>query len=113
MASHPEPAVDTHKLRTFAGVFTPSILTILGIMLFLRLGYVVGSAGQKQSLVIIPRQELAKKSGVRPRLSWRRRNCRWKTYSRSTIWRKTHRPVTTDKYTPRLCWGVYLSHEMN
>ena len=29
-------------LGTFAGVFTPSILTILGIILFLRLGYVVG-----------------------------------------------------------------------
>ena len=27
-------------LGTFAGVFTPSILTILGIILFLRLGYV-------------------------------------------------------------------------
>ena len=29
------------RLGTFAGVFTPSILTILGIILFLRLGYVV------------------------------------------------------------------------
>jgi hypothetical protein len=26
------------KLGTFAGVFTPSILTILGIILFVRLG---------------------------------------------------------------------------
>lgn len=40
-------------LNTFAGVFTPSILTILGIILFLRLGYVVGSAGLMQALVII------------------------------------------------------------
>ncbi len=32
-------------LGTFAGVFTPSILTILGLILFLRLGYVVGNAG--------------------------------------------------------------------
>ena len=32
-------------LGTFAGVFTPSILTILGIILFLRLGFVVGNAG--------------------------------------------------------------------
>ncbi|NND83861.1 MAG: hypothetical protein HKN46_01795, partial [Acidimicrobiia bacterium] len=32
-------------LGTFAGVFTPSVLTILGIILFLRTGYVVGSAG--------------------------------------------------------------------
>lgn len=40
-------------LGTFAGVFTPSILTILGIILFLRTGYVVGSAGLARSLVII------------------------------------------------------------
>ena len=32
-------------LGTFSGVFTPSILTILGIILFLRLGYVIGNAG--------------------------------------------------------------------
>ncbi|MBU1162068.1 MAG: amino acid permease, partial [Proteobacteria bacterium] len=41
------------KLGTFAGVFTPSILTILGIILFLRLGYVVGSAGLGRALIII------------------------------------------------------------
>ena len=41
------------RLGTFAGVFTPSILTILGIILFLRMGYVVGSAGLGRSLVII------------------------------------------------------------
>lgn len=40
-------------LGTFAGVFTPSILTILGIILFLRLGYVVGSAGLIYALIII------------------------------------------------------------
>ncbi len=44
----------THgTLGTFAGVFTPSVLTILGIILFLRLGYVVGSAGLGRCLVII------------------------------------------------------------
>ena len=41
------------QLGTFSGVFTPSILTILGIILFLRLGYVVGSAGLLRALVII------------------------------------------------------------
>jgi amino acid transporter len=41
------------NLGTFAGVFTPSILTILGIIFFLRLGYVVGSAGLARSLIII------------------------------------------------------------
>ena len=40
-------------LGTFAGVFTPSILTILGIILFLRLGYIVGSAGLAQCLVML------------------------------------------------------------
>jgi len=40
-------------LGTFAGVFTPSILTILGIILFLRLGYVVGSAGLGRCLLIL------------------------------------------------------------
>jgi amino acid transporter len=41
------------RLGTFAGVFTPSVLTILGIILFLRLGYVMGSAGLARGLVII------------------------------------------------------------
>ncbi len=40
-------------LGTFAGVFTPSILTILGIILFLRMGFVVGNAGLALSLVIV------------------------------------------------------------
>jgi len=41
------------NLGTFAGVFTPSILTILGIILFLRLGFIVGSAGLGRALIII------------------------------------------------------------
>ena len=40
-------------LGTFAGVFTPSILTIMGIILFLRLGFVVGSAGLVNALTIV------------------------------------------------------------
>ncbi len=40
-------------LGTFAGVFTPSVLTILGIILFLRMGFVVGNAGLLRTLVII------------------------------------------------------------
>ncbi len=47
------PGDKTGRLGTFAGVFTPSILTILGIILFLRLGYVVGSAGLGRALIII------------------------------------------------------------
>ncbi len=40
-------------LGTFAGVFTPSVLTILGIILFLRLGFVVGNAGLGRALLIL------------------------------------------------------------
>ncbi|MGD8962788.1 MAG: amino acid permease, partial [Desulfobacterales bacterium] len=40
-------------LGTFAGVFTPSILTILGIILFLRLGFVVGHGGLGRALIIL------------------------------------------------------------
>jgi amino acid transporter len=43
----------TKKLGTFAGVFTPSVLTILGIILFMRLGYVVGAGGLAQGLLIV------------------------------------------------------------
>ena len=46
-------AVGRGKLGTFGGVFTPSILTILGIILFLRVGFVVGSAGLTRALAII------------------------------------------------------------
>ena len=45
MSSRTEANGRTGTLGTFAGVFVPSILTILGIILFLRLGYVTGSAG--------------------------------------------------------------------
>jgi amino acid transporter len=38
---------------TFKGVFVPSILTILGIILYLRLGWVLGNVGLIQTLVIV------------------------------------------------------------
>jgi potassium/chloride transporter 4/5/6 len=40
-------------LGTFLGVFTPSILTILGVVLFLRTGWVVGQVGIGAALVIV------------------------------------------------------------
>ncbi len=40
-------------MGTFGGVFTPSVLTILGLILFLRLGYIVGVTGLVQTLLII------------------------------------------------------------
>ncbi len=45
--------VERGTLGTFSGVFTPSVLTILGIILFLRLGYIVGNAGLGRALIII------------------------------------------------------------
>jgi amino acid transporter len=41
------------KFGTFAGVFTPSILTILGVILYMRLGWVVGNAGLIGTIAII------------------------------------------------------------
>lgn len=41
------------KLGTFGGVFTPDVLTILGVIMYLRLGWVVGNAGFLGALLII------------------------------------------------------------
>ena len=43
----------TGKLGTWSGVFTPTILTILGAIMYLREGWVVGNAGLGGALVII------------------------------------------------------------
>jgi potassium/chloride transporter 4/5/6 len=40
-------------LGTFLGVFTPSILTILGVILFLRSGWIVGNAGVAGAVAIV------------------------------------------------------------
>jgi len=41
------------KFGTFAGVFTPSILTILGVIMYLRMGWVVGNAGLFGTITIV------------------------------------------------------------
>ncbi len=41
------------KLNTFGGVFTPDVLTILGVIMYLRLGWVVGNAGLFGAILII------------------------------------------------------------
>ena len=41
------------KFGTFAGVFTPSILTILGVIMYLRLPTIVGQAGLWTTIAII------------------------------------------------------------
>jgi hypothetical protein len=42
-----------NKFGTFGGVFTPSILTILGVIMYLRLPMIVGAAGLWSTLGII------------------------------------------------------------
>jgi hypothetical protein len=49
----PNARAGPSKLGTFGGVFTPSILTILGLILFLRVGYVVGNGGLARALSIL------------------------------------------------------------
>ncbi len=41
------------KLGTFGGVFTPSLLTILGVIMYLRFGWVVGNVGLIGTLLIV------------------------------------------------------------
>jgi amino acid transporter len=41
------------KFGTFGGVFTPCTLTILGVIMFLRLGNIVGQAGCINALIIL------------------------------------------------------------
>jgi amino acid transporter len=41
------------KLGTFLGVFTPTILTILGVIMYLRFGWVVGHAGIGRALLLV------------------------------------------------------------
>jgi potassium/chloride transporter 4/5/6 len=49
----PLPQRERHKLGAFIGVFTPSILTILGVIMYLRFGWVVGNVGLVGALVIV------------------------------------------------------------
>ncbi|MBN2184942.1 MAG: hypothetical protein JW746_06405 [Candidatus Krumholzibacteriota bacterium] len=44
------PAV---KFGTFLGVFTPSTLTILGLIMYLRFGWVVGNLGLPLTLLVV------------------------------------------------------------
>lgn len=49
----PLPEESPKRFGAFGGVFTPSILTILGVIMFMRAGFVVGQAGVLQALIIL------------------------------------------------------------
>jgi solute carrier family 12 (sodium/potassium/chloride transporter), member 2 len=42
-----------YQFGTFKGVFTPSILTIMGVIMFLRFGWVLGNVGLFRTLLIV------------------------------------------------------------
>ncbi len=48
-----DQAVIGRRFGTFTGVFSPTLLTILGVILYLRLGWVVGNAGLFGTWLII------------------------------------------------------------
>ena len=48
--SRPQPA---QKFGTFLGVYTPSVLTILGLIMYLRFGWVVGNLGLPVTVLIV------------------------------------------------------------
>ncbi len=51
MRAPPRPAEG--KLGTFIGVFTPTLLTILGVIMYLRVGWLVGNMGLLLTLSIV------------------------------------------------------------
>lgn len=61
-ASHPKSASknsshasrkQTRRFGTFKGVYVPSLLTILGVIMYLRSGWVVGNVGLAETLIIV------------------------------------------------------------
>ena len=53
MPKNTQAKAEPVKFGTFGGVFTPNVLTILGVIMFMRTGWVVGNAGLKESLQIL------------------------------------------------------------
>lgn len=47
------PAQPVKRFGTFLGVYVPSVLTILGVMMYLRFGWVVGNVGLPLTLLIV------------------------------------------------------------
>jgi amino acid transporter len=48
-----ERRTNGYEFGTFKGVFTPSLLTILGVIMYLRFGWVLGNVGLFQTLLIV------------------------------------------------------------
>lgn len=53
IGEHSPSVAESNGLGTFGGVYTPSILTILGVIMYLRFGWVVGNVGLLGSLIIV------------------------------------------------------------
>jgi len=53
--AEPDPGSPSNptKFGAFTGVFTPTLLTILGVILYVRLGWVVGNAGLAGALLVL------------------------------------------------------------
>ena len=47
------PGREPGRFGAFSGVFTPSVLTIIGVIMYLRFGWVVGSVGLAGALAIV------------------------------------------------------------
>ena len=53
MSAAPGKAVSGYRFGTFKGVYVPSVLTILGVIMYLRLGWVLGTVGLPKTLLIV------------------------------------------------------------
>jgi len=53
MKAPPLSTAGSARFGTFAGVFTPNVLTILGVIMFLRFGQVVGQSGIIDAIIIV------------------------------------------------------------
>jgi solute carrier family 12 sodium/potassium/chloride transporter 2 len=53
MIAPASPVAPARRYGTFTGVFMPTLLTMLGVILYVRLGWVVGNAGFGGALLII------------------------------------------------------------
>lgn len=48
-----QPNLQHKKFGTFLGVYVPSVLTILGLIMYLRFGWVVGNVGLYKTVIIV------------------------------------------------------------